>query len=327
MENKAPEETSAPGTRPPVLSVVFSFRNEEEVLPELLRRLHDTLRPLDIGYEFIFVNDASTDNSLAILTERAKTDESIKIVTTSRRFGQPPCLMAGLRYSRGAAVVYMDADLQDPPEVIPKLIEEWKKGAEIVYTVRISREGEPWIKLWLTKWAYKAIRYFSEIDLPVEAGEYRLLSRRVVAEMGKFPEKSPYFRGLVNWVGFKKTAVAYRRERRFAGETHFPLLGLEPAKAFLYACISYSQKPLFFSLIFGIALLSGAAVYFASLALMAVSGMNVPGWSILFFAVIFLGGTLHFSIGILGLYLKGIYEETKNRPNFIVESTIGFEKK
>src|SRR3989338_485215 len=152
-----------------LISIVLSFRNEKETIPELIERLHNSLRPLNIEYEFIFVNDASTDNSLGILLEMQKNDRCIKIINMSRRFGVSQCVLAGMKYSKGDAVVYMDADLQDPPELIPEMIKKWKEGADVVYTTRITRSGENPIKMWITKMAYRFLRLFSEVDLPLDS--------------------------------------------------------------------------------------------------------------------------------------------------------------
>jgi len=307
------------------LSVVLSFRNEEENIPELINRLHKSIQPLGLDYEFIFVNDASTDRSLELLTARSKEDPHVKIINMSRRFGVSECTLAGMKYSQGDAVVITDADLQDPPEVIPKLFEKWKEGADVVYTTRASRDGEHPFKMWVTKWAYRALRKASDIDLPVDSGDFKLMSRRVVNELMKLNERDPFLRGLVTWVGFKQVPVLYRREKRFAGKTHFPLYGSGPIKSFISGLTSLSVFPLAVSMWAGF-IVSGAGFMY----LMAVTGMlllriDVPGWSAIMAVILFLGGGQLLGIGVLGSYLARIYNEVRNRPNYIVESTIGFE--
>ena len=314
------------------VSVVLSFRNEEEVIPELLSRLHEVLKLLPIEYELIFVNDASIDNSLALLMEKAKEDNRVKIINTSRRFGVSECALAGMKYARGDAVIYMDADLQDPPEVIPQLIEEWLQGADVVYTIRTSRKGESAFKMLLTKIAYRFIRCSSpDVDLPVNAGDFRLISRRVVNELTKLNEKAPYLRGLVSWVGFKQVPVFYERQKRAAGKMHFPvfqswfrdLLTLHgPVGTAIRGVTSFSVLPLMLFLLSGLVICVAAIV--ALIVLAAVSALEAP-WAIII-AVFFLAGVQLVGIGTLGLYLGRVYNDVRNRPNHIIESTIGFEQ-
>ena len=306
------------------LSVVLSFRNEEENISELIQRLHKSIQPMGLDYEFVFVNDASTDGSLELLMVKSKEDCRVKIINMSRRFGVSECTLAGMKYSRGDAVVIMDADLQDPPEVIPKLVEKWKEGADVVYTTRTSREGESRFKMWVTGLAYRALNRASDIDLPVDSGDFKLMSRRVVNELMTLNERDPFLRGLVTWVGFKQVPVFYHREKRFAGETHFPLYRSGPAKAFLGGLASFSFLPLNFLLA------AGLMTFFAGfLSLAAAMGMAVLQWDGpvgfgLMALMLFLGGGQLLGLGILGVYLGRIYNEVRNRPNYIVGSTIGF---
>ena len=309
----------------PLVSVVLSFRNEEGVIPELIARLQQALRGAGVDYELIFVNDASTDGSLALLEEARKQDPAVKVVTMSRRFGVAPCVMAGMQYARGDAVVYMDTDLQDPPELIPELIAHWRDGADVVYTVRTSRRGEHPGKLWLTRAAYRAIGRIAEIDLPVEAGDFKLLSRRVVDELRLLGEHDLYMRGLVSWVGFRQVAVPYEREPRAAGRTHFPLLGFAPAAAFATGVTSFSHMPLVFFLLLGLAggALSGLALL--GLGLARLFGAEPSMAAGLFAFGTLLWSTLAAGIGVIGLYLARIHREVLGRPRYVVESTIGFD--
>jgi dolichol-phosphate mannosyltransferase len=308
------------------LSVVLSFRNEEENLSELIHRLHKSLQPLGLDYEFVFVNDASTDGSLELLTAKSKEDCHVKIINMSRRFGGGECLLAGMKYSQGDAVVFMDTDLQDPPEVIPQLVERWREGAEVVYTTRLTRDGENAFKMWVTKLAYRFLRKVSDVDLPVDSGDFKLLSRRVVSELVKMNEPDPFLRGLVPWVGFKQVPVLYHREKRFAGETHFPLYRSGPVKAFLCGLTSFSHVPLHFLLVVGL------VTFFAgSLFLAAVFGFSIlqGAWQAsngMMAMILFLGGGQLLGIGILALYLGRIYREVRKRPNYIIESRVGFEE-
>ncbi len=310
-----------------LISIVLSFRNEQETIPELIERLHNSLRPLNIEYEFIFVNDASTDNSLGILLEMQKNDRCIKIINMSRRFGVSQCVLAGMKYSKGDAVVYMDADLQDPPELIPEMFKKWKEGADVVYTTRITRSGENPIKMWITKMAYRFLRLFSEVDLPLDSGDFKLLCKRVVNELLRLNEKDPFLRGLVTWVGFKQVQVLYRREKRFAGKTHYPLYGIGPIKAFISGVTSFSLVPLTISLLIGFIVSIGSFVYLVIIIIMKFLNLILPGLSAIMAIILLLGGIQLFTIGILGLYIGRIYNESKNRPNYVIESMIGLTDK
>jgi len=313
--------------RQALVSVVLSFRNEAEVIPELIRRLEAALDPLPIDYELIFVNDDSTDNSLTILSERVRQDTHIRVVNMSRRFGVSECVLAGMQHARGDAVVYMDADLQDPPELLPELIEKWQQGADVVYTVRASRQGEGAFKLWLTRVAYRAINAASEIDLPVEAGDFKLLSRRVVDELLKLKEKNPYLRGLVRWVGFKQAPVYYTRQPRAAGVTHFPIFGSRgPVNTFISGFTSFSTLPLTAFVLIGLIVCALAFLAFIVILVMLLFGSDVSGLAWLAALLLFVAGVQLIGIGTLGLYVGRVYNEVRHRPRYIVESTIGFEE-
>jgi glycosyltransferase involved in cell wall biosynthesis len=308
-----------------LVSVIVSFRNEQDVLKELVSRLHSSLGIVTDRYELIFVNDASTDGSLELLKTLSEEDPRVKFINMSRTFGVSQCALAGLAYSSGDAAVTIDADLQDPPELIPELIEKWREGSDVVYTVRKSRAGEPSVKLTVTHWAYKVLRVTSDIDLPVESGDFKLISRRVVDELVRLNEKDPFLRGLVRWVGFKQTPVYYSRAARFAGKSHFRFYGKKAVWNFVSGLVSFSLLPLHGALALGFAVSTGAFLYLLGVFLMKYLGWNLPGWSAIMATVLFLGGTQLITIGVLGIYLGKIYEETKDRPNYIVESLHGFE--
>lgn len=300
-----------------LLSVVISFRNEEACLKELIRRLQVTLQALRLSYELIFVNDASTDRSLEILKEENKADKGVKVITMSRPFGSFQCIMAGLKYARGSQVVYMDADLQDPPELIPEMLKKLQEGADVVYTTRFSREGESWAKQWLTKWGYRLLKFFSEINLPLNAGDFKLISRKVVDELIQLHENYPFVKGLVTWVGFKQVPVFYHREKRFAGKTHFSILSKGSLKNFIHGMTSFSSLPLGW-----VSLLSFVFSMFLFLFLMAALILSHP--SSLLLATLLLGGIQLLVLSTMGIYLVRVFEEVKHRPNYIVESTMGF---
>jgi len=303
-----------------LISVVLSFRNEADVLPELIIRLEDVFAAEGLEYELIFVNDDSTDQSLAILKKSAVGNKRIKIVNMSRRFGVSECVMAGIAFSKGDAVVTMDADLQDPPELIPELIAKWRDGAEVVYTVRTSRDGEHPLKMWITRMAYRAIKAGSEIEMPVNAGDFRLLSRLACDKLLELGERDPYPRGLVPWLGYRQEPVYYRRDARAAGEAHFSLLNsLNPYKTFISGLTSFSMAPIFLIFIIGGGV---AALSLAGLVLDGLMGGGDPAW-VLF--ALFLWGSMLFALGFVGIYVGRTYKDVRGRPRFIVKDTIGFD--
>ncbi len=314
------------------LSIIFSFRNEADVLPELIKRVRAALkdrRTLEFisNYELIFVNDASTDHSLDILLKESERDNDIRIITMSRRFGVTPCVLAGMEFSSGDLVIYMDADLQDPAEVIPELLTVWasEENIDVVHTLRQSRKGESAVKLFLTRLGYLILNKTAAIPLPVEAGDFKLLSRRAVNHLLHIREKRPFLRGLICWIGFKQKFLPYHRDRRYAGRTKFSVLSGDVINNFLEsALISFSSLPLkiaflvgFFAIILDLALL-------VHVLLEKIQGKAIPGWTAIMIAVIFAGSVQLFCLGIIGLYINAIYEESKGRPNYIIESTFGF---
>jgi len=316
----------------PFVSVVFSFFNEQRNLPILVDRLRKTLRPEQAagriaGYELVFVNDNSTDKSLSILLDQAKTGKDIVIVNMSRNFGVSECVLAGMRYAKGDCVVYMDADLQDPPELIPTLIQKWKSepDIEVVYTTRTKRMGEHPLKLLITKWAYRVLRVTAMIDLPVDSGDFKLLSRRAVDELLTLKEKKPYLRGLVSWIGFKQAQVLYEREARGDGRenNHMPVLSRRVIYNFLdSALISFSDVPLKLCLFLGLTVSMASLAYIFVVLFQKVMGWYTPGWPALMAAMLLLGGIQLLMLGMMGLYISKIYAESTGRPNYIVKEVL-----
>lgn len=306
------------------ISIILSFRNEAENIPILVERLKTALTNYD-DHELIFVDDSSIDHSLKILTSLALDNNKIKIIKMSRRFGVTPCVIAGMKHASGDALIYMDSDLQDPPEIIPLMIEKYVAGADVVHTVRTKRYGESKFKLFLTKNAYSVINLFSEISLLKNSGDFKLLSRRVVTELLKIDDFDPYLRGLSVWVGFNQTFIEYQREPRFAGSTKFPLLmSLNPYKEFIRGLTSFSLAPLYFALILGFFI---SAISFISLVWVVATklfGLNLPGWSAVMAIISLTSGISLFTAGIMGIYVGKIYQQVLNRPKFIIENTIGF---
>ena len=310
------------------LSIVFSFLNEEENLDELIRRTRAAIESCGLEYEIIFVNDNSTDRSLEILRRYCSEDGRIKVLTTSRRFGPSPCALAGLARTKGDAVVYMDSDLQDPPELIPTLVEEWRKGADVVNTTRTKRHGENALKMWMTRLAYRIINSLSDTDIPMNTGDFKLMSRKVVKQLVQLREYDPFLRGLVRWVGFEQVQIFYERDPRYAGETHVSIFGPGPARAFISGIASFSAAPLYFGMLLGgfVSLLSFLYLTFILVTTIGFH-MNLPGWPAQMVTMLFLGGVTLFTIGIQGIYIGRMYQELKGRPNYIIAAELNFDSK
>ena len=309
----------------PLISVVLSFRNEAETLPTLIARLEKMFATQPVDYELIFVNDASTDASLSILTGARAYNTRIKILTMSRRFGVAECVRAGMAVARGDAVVYMDTDLQDPPEVVPALLAEWQQGAEVVHTIRTRREGESQMKMRLTALAYRLIRSGSTLDLPVDAGDFKLLSRQAVTHLLALQESDPYLRGLTVWIGFRQVLVPYVRDARHSGTTHFPFFSRNPWKTFLLGLTSFSFMP-----IYAIAIMTaiGAALSVTALLialLLAAGGTGGAGMTALLAIGLFFWTLTVGAIGVVGLYVIRIYKDVRGRPQYIVSETVGVD--
>lgn len=314
------------------LSIIFSFRNEEENIPELVRRVRTVLqgeieKEIILNYEMIFINDDSTDDSRKILIKLAKEKNDIKVINMSRNFGVYPCVFAGLKYSSGDAVIYMDADLQDPPEIIPKMLQAWKseETIDVVHTKRIKRLGESKFRLLLTQVGYRLLKNISQIDLPIEVGDFKLLSRRAVNHLSNFKEKNPYTRGLVCWIGFNQTTINYVREPRFSGNTKFPTYRSFLPNFLNSAFISFSAVPLQTASLIGLFGCFVSIPVFIHVMLERISGQAIPGWTAVMVSILFLGSIQLLAVGVLGLYVHAIYLEVKGRPNYIIESIFGFE--
>ncbi len=317
----------------PLISLVFSFRDEEEVLPELISRCRavlrgQTARGVIRDYELIFVNDSSTDGSLAVLRKASREAGDIRVITTSRPFGVSPCVLLGMEHARGDAVVYLDADLQDPPEVIPEMIQAWRtrEDIDVVHTVRRSRAGESIVKIAMTRLGYWILSQATDFKLPVEAGDFKLLSRRVVDHLVRMKEKRPFLRGLVCWIGFNQMFVYYHREPRRRGRTKFPVFGRGVIGNFLdSALISFSSVPLKFALLAGIVTVIGSLGLLMYLTLQPLGLPRLPAeFSVLLLSIFFIGGVQLLSIAIVGLYVGSMFFESKGRPNYIIREMFGF---
>jgi glycosyltransferase involved in cell wall biosynthesis len=304
-----------------IVSVVIPVFNEEESLPELFRRLMNLADSLknDFQFEFLFVNDGSSDNSLKLIFDSIENFPFFKVLTFSRNFGHQAALLAGITHSTGDAVVVIDADLQDPPEVIRDLVTQWKSGSDVVYAQRRERDGESFFKKSSASLFYGLIDWLSDTNLPRNVGDFRLMDRRVVNLLMTLPERSLYLRGLVAWVGFKQTAVIYDRDARYAGETKYSLKKM--LNLATDALLSFSEKPLRIVIRLGFLV---TAIAFLLLGFFLVTAYwepenQVHGWLSIIFAILFLGGIQMISLGIVGEYVSRIYREVKGRPIYIVD--------
>ncbi len=312
------------------LSVVIPFFNEEEVIKALYAKLADTWEQLSAEtgatWELLCVNDGSNDRTLEMLRELRQQDDRIKIIDLSRNYGQQIAISAGLDYAEGEAVIIMDADLQDPPELMRDMIREWQQGFHMVYAVRKTRQGETFFKKTTSRLFYKLMRSLMRVDIPLDTGEYRLMDRRLVRELRLMRERHRFLRGLSTWVGFKQKGVYFERPGRFAGETKYPL-GMMLRYA-LDAITSFSYQPLYMASYLGFLLSLVALVgAFLAVALRLAGNRILEGQATTLVSVLLLGGVQLISVGIIGAYLGRIYDEVKARPLYIVGDVYGLTEK
>ena len=303
------------------ISIVIPVYNEEETLPQLFKRLDNLVDTLgtDHNVEFLLVNDGSVDGSLDLITAKGRIDSRYKVLSFSRNFGHQSALLAGITKANGDAVIAMDADLQDPPEVIIQLLAEWELGSDVVYAERRQRNGESFFKKFSASTFYGLIDWLSDTHLPRNVGDFRLMDRRVVDVLTQLPEKSLYLRGLVSWVGFKQTSVVYDRDARFAGETKYSMKKMVNLAA--DALLSFSEKPLRIVTRLGFLVTTAAFLLLAFFLVTAFWGPSnqVHGWLSMIFAILFLGGMQLICLGIVGEYVSRIYRESKERPLYIID--------
>jgi len=312
---------------PEMISIVVPCLNEEEVLHDTNRRLVSVLEQLPQKFEILYVDDGSTDGTPELLRELQENDQRIRVVRFSRNFGHQMAITAGLEHASGDAVAIIDADLQDPPEVIADFVAKWMDGFEVVYGVRTEREGETAFKLWTAKLFYRLIGKLSETEIPLDTGDFRLMGRRVVDALLAMPERDRFVRGMVGWLGFTQAAVPYRRAARAAGVTKFSLF-----KMFRFATdgiVSFSILPLRLATWVGFAA-SGIALLGILITvierLIGVEGL-VKGWASILVAILFIGGVQLICMGIIGEYVGRIYGESKRRPLYIVRERMGFQSR
>lgn len=309
-----------------LISIVVPMYYEEQVAEECYKRLTRVATEHELNYELIFVNDGSTDNTLNILKDLASVDKHVKVISFSRNFGHQIAITAGMDKAKGEAVIVIDADLQDPPEIIPDMIDLWKKGYDVVYAKRRKREGETWFKLTTAKAFYRLLNKMSTVKIPVDTGDFRLIDRKVIDTLKKMPEKNRFVRGMVSWIGFKQTAIEYERKERFAGETKYPLKKM--LKFAMDGILSFSSKPI--KLIENLGIVS-IILSFCILITCILVNILMPEWLSLEWITImttafFIGGVQLLSVGILGEYIARIYDESKSRPLYIIEHEINTEE-
>ena len=308
-----------------VYSVIVPLYNEELVINQSYKRLKEVMDSTNESYEIVFVNDGSKDRTREIAEEICSRDENIKLINFSRNFGHQAAITAGMDLALGDAIIVIDADLQDPPEVMLKMIEKWKEGYEVVYGKRVKREGETFFKKFTARVYYRLLRSMTTVDVPVDTGDFRLIDRKVCNTLIALPERNRYVRGLVSWVGYKQTYVEFIRQERFAGETKYPL-----KKMFKLACdgiTALSYKPLIIAGHFGIlALLVGIILMFVDIAKAIINKSSVLNFTMMIGINMMMFGVVLGCIGIMGQYIGRIFDESKGRPIYIISSTTNYNR-
>jgi glycosyltransferase involved in cell wall biosynthesis len=301
---------------PGLVSVSAPVLNEEEILETFYGRVRDALDGFD--WELVLVDDGSTDRTPELLSELADRDPRVRVIEFSRNFGYQAAVAAGLDHCRGDVVVTIDADLQDPPELIPELIAEWSRGADVVYAVRRERKGETRIKILTARWFSKLFTRLAELDIPTNVGDFRLLDRRAVSALRRMPERNRFMRGMTVWVGFQQSSVPYDRDARYVGDTRYRWRTL--LKISLDAISSFSHVPLQIATLLGFAVSFIAFLGIPYVIISRIFDVYVEGLSSILFAILFLGGVQLITLGIIGEYISRIYDEVKGRPLYLVRA-------
>jgi len=301
-------------------SVVIPVYNEEAVVAETYKRLKTVMDSLNRPYELIFVNDGSRDNTAAIIKNICDGDPNVKLIDFSRNFGHQLAITAGMDYSRGDTIVVIDADLQDPPEIIPEMLKKWSQGFDVVYGKRIKRKGETLFKKITAKLFYRFLKSMTDFEIPVDTGDFRLIDRKVADALKSMNEKNRYVRGLISWLGFSQTSVEYVRDKRFAGETKYPFKKM--VKFAMDAITSFSFKPLRIATYFGISISIISFTYLLFVIYLRLfTNETTAGWASIVAISLFLNGIVLIILGIIGEYTGRIYDEIKGRPLYIVKDT------
>ncbi len=305
-------------------SVIVPAFNEQPVIEETYKRLKKVMDGIGEPYELIFVNDGSSDRTGEILERIHHTDPHLKAIHFSRNFGHEAATTAGLDHASGQCIIIIDADLQDPPEIIPEMIEKWKQGYEIVYGKRKQRKGESTLKKTTSALFYRFLQRMTEIDIPADVGDFRLIDRKVCNALKHMREKNRYMRGIISWVGFRQTAIEFVREERWAGETKYNLKKL--LRLAWDAITAFSYKPLKIATYLGFALSGISFIYLLVVICEKLfTQKTVPGWASIMVINLFFNGIVLIMLGLLGEYIGRIFEETKNRPLYIIHKAQGFE--
>lgn len=309
------------------ISVVIPMYYEEQVAEECYERVSKVLYDLrdSYDYEILFINDGSKDNTLSILGNIAKEDRKIKVISFSRNFGHQAAVTAGLKFATGDCVVIIDADLQDPPELIPDMVKEWEKGYDVIYGKRKKRDGESAFKLLTAKAFYQTLNKLSDIEIPKDTGDFRLADRKVIDVINSLPEHNKFLRGLFSWTGFKQEPLEYERKERFAGTTKYPLKKM--LKLATDGILSFSIKPL--KLVGGLGILSvviSIIILIYAILSFAFKWNNItPGWTSIMCTLTFMGGIILISLWMMGEYIGRIYDEVRGRPQYVIEKTINID--
>ena len=308
-----------------LISIIVPCFNEEEVIPETFKRLHDfSISLKNYSVEIIFIDDGSDDLTYLFLKKFADQCNFVKIIFLARNFGHQIAVTAGIDYASGDALIIIDADLQDPPEVMHEMIMRWEDGYDVVYGKRIDRKGESYFKKFTAKGFYRILNFLSDIYIPLDTGDFRLISKEIAKNLRKMPEKDRFLRGMISWVGFKQIELPYHRAKRYAGKSKYPLRKM--LNFALNGILSFSTKPLQISIAIGlISAFIALLVIVYALSLRIYTNTWVEGWTAIIVAVLFLGGVQLLSIGILGSYIGRIYNESKNRPLYFVKEYQGFK--
>ncbi len=307
-----------------LLSIIVPMYNEEAAFTSLFERLGAVLQNVPLDYEIICVDDGSKDQTRSLLRAKASEDSKVKAVFFSRNFGKEAAMTAGLDYAQGDAVIPIDSDLQDPPELIKEMVNKWQEGFDVVFAKRVSRDADTFVKRNTAGLFYKFFNYLSEMPIPENVGDYRLMSRRVVEAIKRLPEKDRFMKGLFCWPGFNSTTVEFERVEREVGDTKFNYWKLWNFA--LNGITSFSSLPIRMGVYFGLVVSAFAFLYGVFVVIKTlVTGVDVPGYASLLVVVLFLGGIQLFFLGLLGEYIGRIYKEVKARPIYVVEEAKGFE--
>jgi len=308
-----------------IYSVVAPLYNEELVINEFYKRLKKVMDSTGEPYEIIFVNDGSRDRTLEISKQICKENKNVRLVSFSRNFGHQAAITAGMEYACGQAIIVIDTDLQDPPEVILEMIKKWKEDFDVIYGQRSERQGESFFKKITAKVFYRILKRMADVDMPVDAGDFRLIDRKVCDALKKLPEKNRYVRGLISWLGFRQTSIKFVRRERFAGETKYSLKKM--LKFAVDAITSFSHKPLKISAYLGFFISLSSFIYLLAIIYRILfTDSMVPGWVCMTAIVLIVNGIILLMLGILGEYIGRIYDEAKGRPLYILDEKIGFEE-